>query len=221
MKLSSISSSSKGNCILVENNNSSILVDVGISRKKAEEGLEFFGKKPENIDGIVITHEHSDHFNFSTISRLALERPTLRFACGKFLLKKLVQAGVSYTKIDILTPGVWYRYNKDIAVSPIVLYHDVPNYGYRLLVKGKKIIYATDTTTLEGIKAYNYDYYLLEANYEEDEIQQKIEEKEKAGQFVYEYRVLKTHLSKEECDNFLLENIGEKSIYQYLHRHED
>ncbi|MFQ9212440.1 MAG: MBL fold metallo-hydrolase [Eubacterium ventriosum] len=61
MKLSSISSSSKGNCILVENNNSSILVDVGISRKKAEEGLEFFGKKPENIDGIVITHEHSDH----------------------------------------------------------------------------------------------------------------------------------------------------------------
>ena len=44
MKLSSISSSSKGNCILVENNNSSILVDVGISRKKAEEGLEFFGK---------------------------------------------------------------------------------------------------------------------------------------------------------------------------------
>mgnify|MGYP000346866122 FL=1 len=34
---------------------------MGISRKKAEEGLEFFGKKPENIDGIVITHEHSDH----------------------------------------------------------------------------------------------------------------------------------------------------------------
>ena len=137
------------------------------------------------------------------------------------MLKKLVQAGVSYTKIDILTPGVWYRYNKDIAVSPIVLYHDVPNYGYRLLVKGKKIIYATDTTTLEGIKAYNYDYYLLEANYEENEIQQKIEEKEKAGQFVYEYRVLKTHLSKEECDNFLLENMGEKSVYQYLHCHED
>ena len=62
MKLSSISSSSKGNCILVENNNSSILVDVGISRKKAEEGLEIFRVKSlKNIDGIVITHEHSDH----------------------------------------------------------------------------------------------------------------------------------------------------------------
>ena len=60
MKLSSISSSSKGNCILVENNNSSILVDVGI-QKKAEEGLSFSGKSLKNIDGIVITHEHSDH----------------------------------------------------------------------------------------------------------------------------------------------------------------
>lgn len=204
-----IKTGSKGNAIIIDNN---ILIDCGVPYKDLPVKL---------LKLVFLTHEHSDHFNFSTISRLALERPTLRFACGKFLLKKLVQAGVSYTKIDILTPGVWYRYNKDIAVSPIVLYHDVPNYGYRLLVKGKKIIYATDTTTLEGIKAYNYDYYLLEANYEENEIQQKIEEKEKAGQFVYEYRVLKTHLSKEECDNFLLENMGEKSVYQYLHCHED
>ncbi len=204
-----IKTGSKGNAIIIDNN---ILIDCGVPYKDLPVKL---------LKLVLLTHEHSDHFNFSTISRLALERPTLRFACGKFLLKKLVQAGVSYTKIDILTPGVLYRYNKDIAVSPIVLYHDVPNYGYRLLVKGKKIIYATDTTTLEGIKAYNYDYYLLEANYEENEIQQKIEEKEKAGQFVYEYRVLKTHLSKEECDNFLLENMGEKSVYQYLHCHED
>ena len=190
-----IKTGSKGNAIIIDNN---ILIDCGVPYKDLPVKL---------LKLVLLTHEHSDHINFSTI--------------GKFLLKKLVQAGVSYTKIDILTPGVWYRYNKDIAVSPIVLYHDVPNYGYRLLVKGKKIIYATDTTTLEGIKAYNYDYYLLEANYEENEIQQKIEEKEKAGQFVYEYRVLKTHLSKEECDNFLLENMGEKSVYQYLHCHED
>ena len=59
MKLSSISSSSKGNCILVENNNSSILVDVGNKQKKGRRRLGVFRRKPENIDGIVITHEHS------------------------------------------------------------------------------------------------------------------------------------------------------------------
>ncbi len=61
MKLSSISSGSKGNCILVENEDTSLLVDVGISKKRVEEGLSCFGKSPEELDGILITHEHSDH----------------------------------------------------------------------------------------------------------------------------------------------------------------
>ena len=96
MKLSSISSSSKGNCILVENNNSSILVDVGISRKKAEEGLEFFGKKPENIDGIVITHEHSDHIK----------------GLGVFLRKYQVPVYATEGTINcILNIYGWYNYS--------------------------------------------------------------------------------------------------------------
>ena len=44
MKISSISSGSKGNCIVVDNENTTLMVDVGISRKKTEEGLEFFNK---------------------------------------------------------------------------------------------------------------------------------------------------------------------------------
>ena len=40
---------------------------------------------------------------------------------------------------------------------PIKLYHDVPNCGYRIFINDKKIIYMTDTKTLEGITAKNYD----------------------------------------------------------------
>ena len=61
MRLASISSGSKGNCILIENAESTVMLDAGISKKRIEEGLNFFHKKPEDIDGIVITHEHSDH----------------------------------------------------------------------------------------------------------------------------------------------------------------
>lgn len=204
-----IKTGSKGNAAIIDKQ---ILIDCGVPYKDLPVA---------ELKLVLLTHEHSDHFNSATISRLAIERPTLRFACGKFLVKRLVQARVPYTRIDILNSGVWYKYNNNIAVSPIVLYHDVPNYGYRLLIKGKKLIYATDTSTLEGIQAKNYDYYLLEANYEEDEIQQKIKEKESTGQYVYEYRVLKTHLSKEQCDSFLLENMGNMSKYEYLHCHED
>lgn len=204
-----IKTGSKGNAIVVDN---SILIDCGVPYKDLPTKL---------LKLVLLTHEHRDHFNITTIRQLANERPTLRFSCGKFLVEKLVQAGVNCKNIDILEAGVWYRYNSNIVVSPIVLYHDVPNYGYRLIVKNKKLIYATDTATLAGIKAYNYDYYLLEANYETEEIYKKIAEKEKTGQYVYEYRVLKTHLSKEECDSFLLENMGNTSEYEYLHCHKD
>ena len=61
MKLASISSGSKGNCILVHNEKTSVLVDAGISKKRIEEGLGCFEKSPEALNGIVITHEHSDH----------------------------------------------------------------------------------------------------------------------------------------------------------------
>ena len=74
---------------------------------------------------------------------------------------------------------------------------------------------------MQGITAKNYDLYLVEANYSEGEIQERIKAKEASGQFVYEYRVLKTHLSKEECDRWLLENIGENSEYVYIHQHRE
>ena len=61
MELFSISSSSKGNCILLDNKETTLMIDVGISRKRVVEGFEHFGKNPEDLDGILITHEHSDH----------------------------------------------------------------------------------------------------------------------------------------------------------------
>ena len=62
---------------------------------------------------------------------------------------------------------------------------------------------------------------MVEANYSEDEIRERIRAKEAAGQYVYEYRVLKTHLSKEECDQWLMDNIGENSEYVYIHQHKE
>ncbi|MBP5773516.1 MAG: MBL fold metallo-hydrolase [Eubacterium sp.] len=61
MEIASICSGSSGNCILVKSGDTNILVDVGISNKRIEDGLDFFGTSPNEIDAILITHEHSDH----------------------------------------------------------------------------------------------------------------------------------------------------------------
>lgn len=191
--------------------NNIILLDCGVpflDLKDVYKGLKI----------VLLTHIHGDHFNKATIRKLAAERPTLRFACCSWLVSELLQCGVSVHNIDSLEIGRIYDY-KTFKVSPVKLYHDVENAGWRVFQNAEKAIYMTDTVTLEGITARNYDLYLVEANYITEEIEERIRSKEAAGQFVYEYRVKRVHLSKEKCDEWLLENVGENSEAIYIHQH--
>lgn len=61
LKLVSLTSGSKGNCTLVFSNTTAILVDAGLSYTRLCAELKDFGLTPDMIDGVVITHEHSDH----------------------------------------------------------------------------------------------------------------------------------------------------------------
>ena len=129
-----------------------------------------------------------------------------------------MQIGVSIHNIDVLEIGRIYSY-KTFQVSAVKLYHDVDNAGWRVFQNAEKAIYMTDTVTLEGITAKNYDLYLIEANYITEELEERIRSKEAAGEYVYEYRVQKVQVSKEKCDEWLLENIGENSEAVYIHQH--
>lgn len=205
-----LATGSEGNATVIENE---ILIDCGVSFAK----LQDYYKK---LKLVFISHIHSDHFNKTTVKRLAKERPTLRFAVGPFLVNDLLQCGVAKRNIDILQIGSRLKY-KTFSLQPLKLYHDVENYGLRLFYGQKKILYATDTNTLEGIKAKNYDLYLVEANYTEEDMERRIKEKEATGQYVYEYRAKNNHLSLEKCNDFLLENMGDNSVCVYMHQHTD
>lgn len=193
--------------------NGNILIDCGVS-------LKALSAVKKSLRIVLLTHKHTDHFNKTTIRKLAEERPTLRFACCEWLVSDLLACGVPERNIDRLKVGKIYNYGA-FKASPVKLYHDVDNCGWRVFVGDKKAIYMTDTVTLDGITAKGYDLYLVEANYIESEIQKKIKNKKVTGEFVYEYRVLKTHLSKEKADSWLLENMGDNSEYVYLHQHRE
>lgn len=210
MRYNIISTGSSGNAVVLNNN---ILIDCGISLKALSDV-----KKQINI--VLLTHVHSDHFNKTTIRNLSADRPILRFACCEWLVQNLLDCGVSERNIDVMQTGKIYNYGA-FKVSPVKLYHDVPQCGWRVFIGNEKAIYMTDTVTLDGISAKNYDLYLVEANYISEEIQEKIKDKQESGQYVYEYRVLKTHLSKEKCDEWLLENMSNHSEYVYLHQHKE
>ncbi|SEQ42294.1 Phosphoribosyl 1,2-cyclic phosphodiesterase [Lachnospiraceae bacterium NE2001] len=61
MKLLTLASGSSGNCTYIGTDRTSLLLDVGISLKNIEFGLTESGVDPSTMDGILITHEHSDH----------------------------------------------------------------------------------------------------------------------------------------------------------------
>ncbi len=61
MELCSIASGSSGNCICVGTDECHVLVDAGISGKRIESGLNSIDLKTEEMQGILITHEHVDH----------------------------------------------------------------------------------------------------------------------------------------------------------------
>lgn len=205
-----ISTGSEGNAVVL---NGYMLIDCGVS-------LRSLSAVKKALKIVLLTHIHSDHFNRTTVRRLAAERPTLRFACCEWLLNELLLCGVRMQNIDLLSVGNLYSYGS-FRLSPIKLYHDVPNCGWRVFIGGEKAVYITDTSTVRGITAKDYDLYMVEANYSEDEIRERIRTKEATGQYIYEYRVLRTHLSKEECDEWLLENMGVNSEYVYLHQHKE
>lgn len=208
MRYNIISTGSHGNAVVLQD---IILIDCGVTFKALQETYKA-------LKIVLLTHCHSDHFNPTTIRMLARERPTLRFACCKWLVKDLLECNVSERNIDVLEIGKIYDY-RAFKVSPIKLYHNVPNAGYRVFFGGEKAIYATDTEHLDGITAKDYSLYLIEANYEDDELQERINAKLEAGEYCYELNVANRHLSKGQADAFLLENMGENSRYEYLHGH--
>ncbi len=206
-----LSTGSSGNATVIRTD---ILIDCGVPYK-------LLGSYVKNLRLVLLTHIHGDHFNRSAIKRMAAERPMLRFGCGDWLVEPLMAAGVRRTNIDVLHTGRRYTYT-DFSVIPVPLVHDVPNQGYKIhFADGRKLVYATDTGTMNGVTARDYDLYMIEANHEDAEIRERIRQKEKNGIYAYEKHALHNHLSLERCNNWIYSQIGDKGEYVYMHQHRD
>ena len=197
-----ISSGSTGNAIIYLNH---ILVDCGVP---------FSLLKPfiRDIQLVLLTHSHKDHINAQTVRKLASERPTLRVGCGEWMKEYL--EGIK--NVDYYEAGQVYNYGS-FSISPITLYHDVKNFGYRIFKDGIKIIHCTDTTHLHGISAESYDIYALEHNYDEETIWDRIRDKESKGIFAHERGAINSHLSEQAARDFFFKNKGPESKLIRLH----
>lgn len=227
MRYSIIATGSKGNCLLVHD--VPALVDLGVSFKVLKGYLPEFR---DSAPGVFLTHKHGDHFNGATARALILEHPgTMLFTPEKMTDCVATAVGDRYLQnIMIVKSGIHYRIsNGQYGVEFFAqdTYHDAPNVCWHIFIndtkcgKTERIFYATDTGHLEGIKARNYDYYFIEGNHTVSEIEERAWDKIVAGEYSYEIRAAKNHLSVEQAMDFIAENAGPESKYILIHQHLD
>ena len=63
MRIVTFASGSTGNCSLITDGKANILIDAGISMRRAVSALDEYGLTPQDLCGVLITHEHSDHIS--------------------------------------------------------------------------------------------------------------------------------------------------------------
>ena len=208
MKYEIIGSSSKGNAIIIED---TLMLDCGVSYISIKKYLK-------KVKLIFISHAHQDHLLETTIKKIVYNHPTIKFLTGsKEVIKKMYECKVPIKCLIYLKIGKWYDLGL-LKVKLEQLYHDTTNCALKWQINDKKGIYAVDTNKIDHIKAKNYDLYLIESNYTEQLLKQHIEECEDKNELYYLNRVSNTHLSFEQANSFLIENMGVNSAYQYIHK---
>lgn len=174
MRLVSIASGSSGNCIYVGSENTHILIDAGISNKRIEQGLNDIGIKGGELDGIFITHEHSDHIKgLSVLTKkhgvpIYGTKETLEEICNK------TGGGVSEDLCCPVCPDVEVRLG-DLEIKPFSIDHDAANpVAYRVQQGRKSVAVATDMGhytpyTIDHLQGL--DALLLESNHDVNMLQ--------------------------------------------------
>lgn len=170
MRLCSIASGSSGNCIYVGDDNTHLLVDAGISKKRIEAGLQALNVKGEDISGILITHEHVDHIQGLGVFSRKYEVPV-------YGTKGTIEGIKKCSNLGKMPEGLLHEIKTDedfklgdITIHPFRISHDAnePS-GYRMENASKAVAVATDLGKYDEYivgKLKNLDGIVLEANHD-------------------------------------------------------
>ena len=218
MRLVSIASGSSGNCIYIGSDNTHILVDAGISNKRIEQGLNEIGIKGGELNGIFITHEHSDHIKGLNI--LTKKHGVPIYATRETLeeIQNKADGAMPEELLCPVCPDVNVSVG-DLEIKPFSIDHDAANpVAYRVQHGRKSVAVATDMghytqyiiDHLQGL-----DALLLESNHDVNMLQ--------TGKYPYylKRRIMGDygHLSNETAGrllNFLLHDNLKKVLLGHL-----
>ncbi len=197
MRMMTIASGSSGNSTLIQSDSNSVLIDCGISKKRIEDALKGVDMSLYDIDGIFITHEHTDHVNaVGVIARtyglkMYATEETIKAVCR---IKSLGSFDKTlFTPIDPMKPVMV----GDLSIKAYPVWHDAADPVCYTVTDGRrKVSVATDMGDYdEGLvkEISESDAMVIETNHDVRMLQ--------VGRYSYELkqRILgkRGHLSNE------------------------
>jgi phosphoribosyl 1,2-cyclic phosphodiesterase len=162
-----LASGSKGNAILVDTGSCRILVDAGLSATEIVKRLSIIGIESDDLDAVLVSHEHTDHTRGAgSLARklkipLLLSYPTCR------------EINSSLRKLEIVEFESGYPFTfRDILIDPFPITHDACDpVGFVIEGRDGRIGIATDlgiATRLVVEKLKDSRILVIESNHDED-----------------------------------------------------
>lgn len=190
MDIKVLGSSSKGNCYIVSDGSTKLLLDCGVPIKRILAGIDF---KPNSVAGCLVTHSHGDHVK---AARELLYRGIKVYASAGCIGAANIDGAVAVKSMQEITVGTF-------RVLPFDIQHDAPEpLGFLLksTVTVDKLLYFTDTYYLK-YKFNGVTHILCEANYSLEILQSKVDSG--AVPKCLADRVISSHMSIDHLEQFL------------------
>ncbi len=197
MKFYLLASGSYGNSTLIETKGKKILVDMGLGITEIRNKLGVLGYTLNDIDAILVTHEHSDHIKsikYADMHKVYGTRETLWPNADYNFVRPLVM-----TEIE------------GLHVVPIPISHDIRNgVGYVIDDGEERLVYLTDTGYVNKRYyeyLYNATHYIFESNHDVDMLLRT------ERSFYLKRRILSDngHLSNEDAGDVLAHLVGDST----------
>lgn len=198
LKFLSISSGSSGNCYYIGNEQTALLVDVGVGYRTIKQRMASVGLDISTVEMIMITHDHVDHIKGlgSVTSRLSV--PVFATNTLHIAIEKKCTSDSIYGCKRVVRKEMMFE-NRGVKFIPFEVPHDATEtLGYFIDFFGTKFVFLTDLGKVP-YKAFEYcmlaDYIVLESNYDVDMLLHGPYPMELKARIIGECG----HLSNEDC----------------------
>ena len=162
MEFHILASGSKGNSTFIYDNGVGILIDCGIARKQLLYKLGNLGFQESNINYVLLTHDHYDHYSEEDIDKVINENTTI--IIPDELLTKLLRKGINKNAIITVEPNKNYmvqgiKFETISAYNTNKTFHPKENgwVGYIIIINGIRYYIAGDTDITEENKQVKCD----------------------------------------------------------------